>query len=245
MASGAVVPPTPSGTEPRRPLARTRRRSSSGQSGLCACPGCATTCPSARDPADPSSPPAGVAYAAPASRHRGMCHGATPRPGAWSLLPATHPHRAHWSVPVAPGACIVLASMTTKRRPAGRVSTGGMGRIRRRSAVTHGPQARKRAATAWSVMDSDRAVQVPATARQGGSHPQEKKTTRKRCAGVLTFVALTKAVQARAICTVSEGRSCKSASKSVSGSVRGNCMDTSPVGSRGNVVPHAVCPHLL
>src|SRR5262249_4509299 len=57
--------------------------------------------------------------------------------------------------------------------------------------------------------------------------------TRKSCAGVCTFLALTNALHVRAICMVSEGRSCKSSSKSVSGSVRGNCMDTSPVGSRG------------
>src|SRR6266446_9702060 len=39
------------------------------------------------------------------------------------------------------------------------------------------------------------------------------------------------------------GRSCKSSSKSVSGSVRGNCMGCPPVGSRGSSVSHAVCPH--
>src|SRR5215208_2530693 len=82
-------------------------------------------------------------------------------------------------------------------------------------------------------MDSYRAVKVPATSRKGLSKPQYKKTTRKSCAGVLTFLALTNALNARAICTVSAGRSCKSSSKSVSGSVRGNCMDTSPVGKQG------------
>src|SRR5215468_10676605 len=108
-----------------------------------------------------------------------------------------------------------------------------MGTICRSIACTHGPQARKRSATDWSVMDSYRAVKVPATSRKDLSKPQYKKTTRKSCAGVFTFLALTKALHVRAICTVSAGRSCKSSSKSVSGSVRGNCMDTSPVGSRG------------
>src|SRR5262249_17452720 len=96
--------------------------------------------------------------------------------------------------------------------------------MRRSIALTHGPQARKRSATAWSVMDSYRAVKVPATSRKDLSKPQYKKTTRKSCAGVLTFLARTNALNARAICTVSGGRSCKSSSKSVSGSVRGNCM---------------------
>src|SRR5712692_6693254 len=114
--------------------------------------------------------------------------------------------------------------MTTKRSPWGRDSTADRGSIRRSIAFTHGPQARKRSATAWSVMDSYRAVKVPATSRKGLSKPQYKKTTRKSCAGVLTFLALTNALNSRAICTVSGGRSCKSSSKSVSGSVRGNCM---------------------
>src|SRR5216117_2698678 len=109
-----------------------------------------------------------------------------------------------------------------------------MGSICRSIAFTHGPQARKRSATDWSVMGSYRTVKVPATSRKGLSNPQYKKTTRKSCVGVFTFLALTNALNARAICIVSEGRSCKSSSKSVSGSVRGNCMDTSPVGSRGN-----------
>src|SRR6266536_4765086 len=135
--------------------------------------------------------------------------------------------------------------MTTKRQPAGRDSPGAIGSICLSRAWTHGPQARKRSATDWSVMDSYRAVKVPATSRKGLSKPQYKKTTRKSCAGVFTFLALTNALHVRAICTVSEGRSCKSSSKSVSGYVRGNCMDTSPVGSRGNFLLHAVCPHFL
>src|SRR6266705_4185364 len=73
-------------------------------------------------------------------------------------------------------------------------------------------------------MDSYRAVKVPATSRKGLSKPQYKKTTRKSCAGVLTFLARTNALNSRAICTVSCGRSCKRSSKSVSGSVRGNCI---------------------
>src|SRR5215813_5919172 len=123
--------------------------------------------------------------------------------------------------------------MTTKRRPTGRGSMAARGNICRSIACTHGLQARKRSATDWSVMDSYKAVKVPATSRKDLSKPQYKKTTRKSCAGVFTFLALTKALHVRAICTVSAGRSCKSSSKSVSGSVRGNCMDTSPVGSRG------------
>ena len=75
------------------------------------------------------------------------------------------------------------------------------------------PTARKRSATAWSVMDSYRAVKVPATSRKGLSKPQYKKTTRKSCAGVLTFLARTKALNSRAICAVSGGRSCKSSSQ--------------------------------
>src|SRR6266853_2268420 len=59
-----------------------------------------------------------------------------------------------WSVPVAPGACIRLASITTKRRSGGKVATAAMGDLRRNSACIHGPQARKRSATAWSVIDS-------------------------------------------------------------------------------------------
>ena len=105
----------------------------------------------------------------------------------------------------------------------GRVSTADRGSICRSRALTHGSQARKRSATDWSVMDSYRAVKVPATSRKDLSKPQYKKTTRKSCAGVLTFLARTNALNSRAICTVSCGRSCKSSSKSVSGSVRGNC----------------------
>src|SRR5215468_11419525 len=95
--------------------------------------------------------------------------------------------------------------MTTKRRPAGRGATAAMGTICRSIACTHGPQARKRSATDWSVMDSYRAVKVPATSRKGLSNPQYKKTIRKSCAGVFTFLALTKALNARAICTDSAG----------------------------------------
>src|SRR2546426_5648684 len=114
--------------------------------------------------------------------------------------------------------------MTTKRSPAGSVSAADMGSIRLNMACTHGPQARKRSATDWSVMDSYRAVKMPATSRKGLSKPQYKKTTRKSCSGVLTFLGLTNALNSRAICTVAGGRSCKSSSKSVSGSVKGNGM---------------------
>src|SRR5438105_4292186 len=51
-----------------------------------------------------------------------------------------------------------------------------MGSICRSIAFTHGPQARKRSATDWSVMDSYRAVKVPATSRKGLSNPQYKPT---------------------------------------------------------------------
>jgi hypothetical protein len=47
-----------------------------------------------------------------------------------------------------------------------------MGHICRSSACTHGPQARKRSATDWSVMDSYKAVKVPATSRKDLSKPQ-------------------------------------------------------------------------
>src|SRR5262249_24780599 len=114
--------------------------------------------------------------------------------------------------------------MSTKRSPAGSGSTVDMGSIRLSIACTHGPQARMRSATDWSVMDSDRAVKVPATSRKDLSKPQYKKTTRKSCSGVLTFLGLTNALHSRAICSVAGGRSCKSSSKSVSGSGKGNCM---------------------
>ena len=45
---------------------------------------------------------------------------------------------------------------------------------------------RKRSATAWSVIDRPK---MPATSRKGLSKPQYKKTTRKSCVGVLTFLA--------------------------------------------------------
>ena len=67
---------------------------------------------------------------------------------------------------------MLLASMTTKRRPADRGSRAAMGSIRRSIALTHGPQARKRSATDWSVMDSYKAVKVPATSRKDLSKPQ-------------------------------------------------------------------------
>src|SRR5207245_2492184 len=107
---------------------------------------------------------------------------------------------------------------------------------------THGPHASKRSATDWSVMDSYRAVKVPATSRKGLSKPQYKKTTRKSCAGVLTFLARTKALNSRAICAVSGGRSCKSSSKSVSGSVRGNCMGCFSCGREGHMFPPCSMP---
>src|SRR6516164_4923544 len=114
--------------------------------------------------------------------------------------------------------------MTKKRSPWGNVATADIGSICLNRALTHGPQARKRSATDWSVMDSYRAVKVPATSRKDLSKPQYKKTTRKSCSGVLTFLGLTNALNSRAICTVAGGRSCKSSSKSVSGSGKGNCM---------------------
>src|SRR4029453_15226338 len=132
--------------------------------------------------------------------------------------------------------------MTTKRRPWGSGCTGGMGSMRRSRAFTHGPQARKRSATDWSVMDSYRAVKMPATSRKGLSKPQYKKTTRKSCAGVLTFLALTNALNSRAICTVSGGRSCKSSSKSVSGSVRGNCMGRFSCRQQGDIFTSCSMP---
>src|SRR6266436_5425703 len=132
--------------------------------------------------------------------------------------------------------------MTTKRNPVGRVSTADRGSIRRSIAFTHGPQARNRSATDWSVMDSYRAVKVPATSRKGLSKPQYKKTTRKSCAGVLTFLTRTKALNSRAICAVSGGRSCKSSSKSVSGSVRGNGMVCFSCGREGPRFPPCSMP---
>src|SRR5215472_491707 len=137
---------------------------------------------------------------------------------------------------------MLLASMTTKRRPAGSVSPWVSGSIRRSSACTHGPHARKRSATAWSVMVSYSAVKVPATSRKDLSKPQYKKTTRKSCSGVLTFLARTKALNSRAICAVSGGRSCKSSSKSVSGSVRGNCMACFSCGREGHMFPPCSMP---
>jgi hypothetical protein len=64
------------------------------------------------------------------------------------------------------------------------------------------------------------------------STPQYNKTTRKSCAGVLIFRTRAKALNSRAIDTVSGGRSCRSSSKSVSGSARGSCMVTSPIDGR-------------
>lgn len=150
-----------------------------------------------------------------------------------------------WSVPVAPGACILLASIPTKRPPVGRDSVAARGSLRHSRAFPHGPQARKRSATDGSGMDSYRAVQVPATSRKDLSNPHYKQTTRKSCTGVLPFLARPNALHARAICTVSAGRSCQRSSQSVAGSVRGHCMSTSPVGSRGKVFLHAGCPHFL
>src|SRR5712664_1232251 len=132
--------------------------------------------------------------------------------------------------------------MTTKRNPVGSVPTEDSGSIRRSIACTHGPQARKRSATDWSVMDSYSAVKVPATSRKGLSKPQYKKTTRKSCSGVLTFLARPKAVNSRAICAVSGGRSCKSSSKSVSGSVRGNGMVCFSCGREGPRFPPCSMP---
>src|SRR5437867_5083157 len=132
--------------------------------------------------------------------------------------------------------------MTTKRCPAGSVSPWASGSIRRNSACTHRPHARKRSATAWSVMASYSAVKVPATSRKDLSKPQYKKTTRKSCSGVFTFLARTKALNSRAICAVSGGRSCKSPSKSVSGSVRGNCMGCFSCRREGQMFPPCSMP---
>ena len=52
------------------------------------------------------------------------------------------------------GACTVLASMTKKRSPWGRADTADSGSMCLNVALIHGPQARKRSATDWSVMDS-------------------------------------------------------------------------------------------
>src|SRR6266446_6739601 len=143
--------------------------------------------------------------------------------------------------------------MTTKRNPVGSVPTEDSGSIRRSIACTHGLHARKRSATDWSVMDSYRAVKVPATSRKDLSKPQYKKTTRKSCSGVLTFLGLTNALNSRAICTVAGGRSCKSSSKSVSGSVKGNCMGRFSCQREGKIftsmqyglIFYAVWPHFL
>src|SRR5262249_36306030 len=51
------------------------------------------------------------------------------------------------------------------------------------------------------------------------------------------FLARTKALNSRAICAVSGGRSCKSFSQSVSGSVRGNCMGYCSCGREGYIFP--------
>src|SRR5262249_20022026 len=132
--------------------------------------------------------------------------------------------------------------MTTKRSPAGSVSTADSGSIRRNMACTHGPQARKRSATAWSVIDSYNTVKVPATSRKGLSKPQYKRTMRKSCSGVRTFLARTKALNSRAMGAVSGGRSCKRSSKSVSGSVRGNCMGCFSCRGEGQMFPPCSMP---
>src|SRR6185295_19842878 len=97
ISSGEAVPPTPSGMPPRRPPSKIRRRYSSVLARLCACPRRATRCPHARDPADPSGPPADGACVAPASTHRAIAHAATPPPVGWSLSLVTRPHHAHFS----------------------------------------------------------------------------------------------------------------------------------------------------
>src|SRR5262249_43418220 len=109
-------------------------------------------------------------------------------------------------------------------------------------ACTHGPQARKRSATAWSVIDSYKTVKVPATSRKGLSKPQYKRTMRKSCSGVRTFLARTKALNSRAMGAVSGGRSCKRSSKSVSGSVRGNCMGCFSCRGEGQMFPPCSMP---
>ena len=59
-----------------------------------------------------------------------------------------------------------------------------MGRIRRRSACTHGPQVRKRSATAWSVMEEDVNPLVLAFLQQRGRELSEEKTSITHLAGV-------------------------------------------------------------
>src|SRR4029434_3169093 len=67
--------------------------------------------------------------------------------------------------------------MTTKRRPAGRGSMAAMGNICRSIACTHGPQARKRSATDWSVMHYFKDANTRATSR---SHSMSAMGTTSR-----------------------------------------------------------------
>src|SRR4029453_7692542 len=132
--------------------------------------------------------------------------------------------------------------MTTKRSPAGSVFTEDSGSIRRNRACTPGPKGRKRSATAWSVIDSYKTVKVPATSRKGLSKPQYKKTMRKSCSGVRTFLARTKALNSRAMGAVSGGRECQRSSKNLSGSVRGNCMGCFSCRGEGQMFPPCSMP---
>src|SRR5262245_57467994 len=125
---------------------------------------------------------------------------------------------------MAPGACTVLPSMTRKRFPAGTGHPGLRDNSRRSHAFTPGPHARKRSTTDWSVIGSYRTVKRPTTVRKDLSKPQYNHTTRKRCSGVFTFLARTKALHSRAMRPPSEGKSCHRSSHRGSGSVSGNCL---------------------
>src|SRR5216683_1170752 len=114
--------------------------------------------------------------------------------------------------------------MTRKRHGAGSVATALVWSIFANTAGTHGRQAAKRSAMDESVIASYSRVKAAAVSRSDLSTPQYKKTTRKSYWGVLTFFARTKALNSRAILTVSSGRSCNRSSKRVSGSGGGICM---------------------
>src|SRR5215510_16171597 len=102
--------------------------------------------------------------------------------------------------------------MTKKRQGVGSVVTVLVCIIFANTACTHGRQAAKRSAMDESVIDSYRSVKSAAVSRSDLSTPQDHKTTRKSCCGVLTFLARTKALNSRAMAVVSGGRSCQSSS---------------------------------
>ena len=92
--------------------------------------------------------------------------------------------------------------MPSKRQGAGSVVTALVCRIFANTACTHGRQAAQRSAIDESVIVSYGSVKSAAVSRNDVSKPQYKKTTRKSCSGVLTFLGLTNALNSRAICTV-------------------------------------------